>query len=941
MLLGKVFKNIKRKYKSIKFNKIRINSKECRYNDIFFAISGNNSNGNDHIKNAIHNGAKIIFSNLKFEGFNKNKILFIHCKNTRKLLAEVAEIVYNHKPKNIIAVTGTNGKTSIANFYYQILELNNKKVASIGTLGVLSKKFKLKTNNTTIDPINLHKILKKLKKLKINNVILEASSHGLKQDRLHKINFNTALFTNLSRDHLDYHKTFKDYFNSKLILFKKLLKYRGNIIFDEDIRQSKYFEIISKQRKLKKYNIGNKKSLIKITNIQKVNYYKKVDFVFDNKKYSFKTSLIGKIQIKNLLFAIIAAYLSKVKINNILKIIEKIKPISGRLEKIGNLRNNANVILDYAHTPDALKTAILNIREEYPLSNVSIVFGCGGNRDKDKRFIMGSIANEYCDKIYLTDDNPRRESPKSIRNQIKKGIKKNKFKEIPSRAKAISTAINNLKSGDVLIVAGKGHENYQEYKSKRFFSDKEEILNSVNKKNILLSNSLKTNILREYLNNNVINKNIKIDYVSINSKQVKKNSIFIGVKGKNFDGNSYAKDAIRNGAILALSNKNNKNSRIIFKKNPLKELHKISSKFRKSLNANIIAITGSAGKTSVKELSSFCLSKIANTYSSKKSFNNKFGVPLSLFNAPQTTKFNIIEVGMDKKGEIDYLTKLIKPNLGLITNISYAHIENFKNLNQIAKAKGEIIDNIVPFGTIIINMDDKYYKYFLSRAKNKKLKIITYSKNKRNADIYFLSQKKLKNNYLLNFNIKGKKKSFLLSKNLSHYKENILASLSILNNYIDIKKISKKLFLGFNIPKSRGSIINYKKGSKKITIIDESYNSNPLSFKFALERFNNTYNGKNNNKFLLVGNMLELGKYSKKLHIQIANHINKSNIRKTYVFGKLAKHTFNKLKPQIKGKILNDNMDIKNLINKDIPNNSFLMVKGSNSTGLNKIINNL
>ena len=144
----------------------------------------------------------------------------------------------------------------------------------------------------------------------------------------------------------------------------------------------------------------------------------------------------------------------------------------------------------------------------------------------------------------------------------------------------------------------------------------------------------------------------------------------------------------------------------------MKFLNRISTSYRKSLNANTIAITGSAGKTSVKELTGFCLNKLDKTYYSKKSFNNKFGVPISLFNTPEKTKFAVLEVGMDKKGEIDYLTKLIQPNLGLITNISYAHIKNFSNLDQIAKANGEIINNINCSGTMILNMDDKYYKYF-------------------------------------------------------------------------------------------------------------------------------------------------------------------------------------------------------------------------------------
>ena len=171
------------------------------------------------------------------------------------MLSETASRFYKLKPKNIIAVTGTNGKTSIANFYQQILTLNNKKVASIGTLGVLSRKFNLKTNNTSIDPISIHKILQKLKKLSIDNVIIEASSHGLKQHRLNNIGFKTALFTNLSRDHLDYHKNIKDYLNSKLILFNKLVNTKGNIIFDKTTKESKQLKFISKKRKLKKLHL--------------------------------------------------------------------------------------------------------------------------------------------------------------------------------------------------------------------------------------------------------------------------------------------------------------------------------------------------------------------------------------------------------------------------------------------------------------------------------------------------------------------------------------------------------------------------------------------------------------------------------------------------------------------------------------------------------------
>ena len=298
MLLGKVFININQKIKSIKFNNIQFNSKDCKPNDIFFAIKGKNINGNNYINNAIHNGAKIIVSNLKFEGFDKNKILFIHNKNPRKLLSKVASLFFKLKPSNIIGVTGTNGKTSIANFYYQILTLNNKNVATIGTLGVYSKNLNFKTNNTTIDPVNIHRILKNLYDNKVKNVILEASSHGLKQHRLNEINFRTALFTNLSRDHLDYHKTFKDYLNSKLILFNKLLIKKGNIIFDNQIMQAGKLNNISKFRKLQKYSFGSKNSFFNIINIQKINDQKKWILYLIRKPIRLKLLLLEIFKLK-------------------------------------------------------------------------------------------------------------------------------------------------------------------------------------------------------------------------------------------------------------------------------------------------------------------------------------------------------------------------------------------------------------------------------------------------------------------------------------------------------------------------------------------------------------------------------------------------------------------------------------------------------------------
>ncbi len=939
MFLKDYYPNLNKKFIKIKFSGIAFDSSNIKKDYIFFALKGNNIDGNKFIKDAVDNGSKIIISEKVNEGF-RNNTLYLKNKKPRKLLAEFAAKINYQRPNNMVAVTGTNGKSSIASFYYQILKLNKKKVASIGTLGIKGIYYKKNISNTTFNPIHLNKILRNLKKKKINNAILEASSHGLKQHRLDGLKFDLGIFTNLSRDHLDYHKTFKDYFNSKLILFKKLMKKKSSIIFDEDLKIVKQIKSISKNKNFEILSIGGKNSNLKIIEHKFANLEQKVKFLYKNRIYSFSTELIGKVQIKNLMMSILAASKSNINMNNILNSIKKIKPVPGRFEKISNLKNNSIVILDYAHTPDALKVCLTNIKDQFLLKKITIVFGCGGERDIAKRKIMGRIANAYCTKIYLTDDNPRRENPKKIRNQIKTLIDKKKLIEISSRKIAIKTAVKNIKSDEIIVVAGKGHEIYQEYKKKKYFSDKECILNSIKEKNRSLNKNWKVNILEEKLENKFTNKT-NINKACINSNEIKKNNIFFGIRGKNIDGNKFANQAINNGASISIVDKNygKKIKNKIKVKNTLKFFSECAIKVRDSSNIIAIAITGSAGKTSLKEMLGQSLSKIHKTIYSKKSFNNKYGVPISLFNIEKKDKFGVFEIGMDKKGEIDHLSKMIKPNIGVITNITYAHSKNFNNLLGIAKAKSEIINNILKNGFIVLNADDKFYNYFKLKAKKRRLKIISFSKkNKSNIKLEKIIS--FKNLSTIKININGRSKNFIIKRNLEFYIENILASLAVISIYLDLNDINEKFFFNYNLPEGRGDYKCIRINKKKIHLIDESYNSNPLSLKFALENFSKLRT-KSKRKIILLGDMLELGKFSKKLHKEAAKIVNNTSINNVYVFGKKIINTFNKIRPQKRGKILHSSKDVSNFLYNDIKDGEYLMIKGSNSTGLNNISKNL
>ena len=943
MLLGNYFTNIDNSKKKIFFSGISFNSKDIKKDNIFFAIKGNNFDGNKFISIAIKKGSKIIISEKRITNPQKD-ILFIHTKNIRKLLAEIAFKIYKNKPNNLIAVTGTNGKSSVSDFYFQLLKLNKIKVASIGTLGVKSKNIRRNLQNTTIDPIRMGQILSKLKSQKINNVIMEASSHGLTQHRLDGLKFSSGIFTNLSQDHLDYHKNFKEYFKAKLYLFENLIGKKGNVITDETLPEFKRIKKIAISRKLKLQVLNNSKNQFQILShsyrgekqILKIRYY--------NLTREINLNLIGKIQLKNILMAIIAAKNSNISLIKILNVLSQLKPIDGRLEKIGKIKNRSKVILDYAHTPDALRICLSNLKEQFPNKKIILLFGCGGNRDQNKRFKMGKIACDYSNEIYLTDDNPRFEDPRKIRDDIKKGIQDTSIKEIPDRKKAISEAIKNLNTGDILLVAGKGHEKTQDFgKKKIYFSDKKIILDCIKLKNTSLSKNFKINIIKEL--SKIKNKIplVKADKARINSKEVNKNDIFFAIKGKKNDGNKYIGEAFKNKASLVVVNKvqNKFNSKRQIKvRNTLKFMTEISKIFRQNIDTNIIAITGSCGKTTLKELLGNVLGKISSVSISPKSYNNKFGVPLSLLNLKHSDEFGVLEVGMDKKGEIDNLTNIIKPNVGLITNINYAHAKNFKNIKQIALAKAEIIKNILPNGFVVLNADDSFFKLHKKIAENNNINVISFGIKTKKANVKLFNIKKVKKAFKIKVKLNDKFKYFIISNNFQSNIYNILSALSVISIYKDVLKLNEKIFLDFRSPAGRGDHSTIKIGNKKINLIDESYNSNPLSLKSALKNYDNI-DTKKYRKYLLLGDMMELGSHSKKLHQSIVPIINETNIDKVFVMGKMVREIFDNIVKVKRGRILENKSGIFELIKKDFNNNDYLMIKASNATGFNSIVNNL
>jgi UDP-N-acetylmuramoyl-L-alanyl-D-glutamate--2,6-diaminopimelate ligase len=446
------------------------NSKNVEPNSAFFAIRGQKYDGNDFINQALSQGALVAITDFE-SSISGNKIIKV--ENTKEALQFCALEFYDTIPANIALITGTNGKTSVAHYVQQLLSILGNKSASIGTLGC-NANVELdhihKSELTTPDFLELRRGLYELSLKNVTYVSIEASSIALTQNRFFGIKAQSSAFTSFASDHLDYHLNKENYLRAKLNLFDQYLKENGAIVLPESLIKIMPTCILEKYKIL---SIGKNGVLqYKIESSSTSGQTIKVNF--ENKTHQFSTNIVGNYQAENLLIATLLIHNFGIDFTSIINVLERVSAPSGRLERIKN-----NIFIDYAHNEDAMKVMLLEI-QKFKKANqqVWILFGCGGERDENKRSAMGKIANLFADVVIVTDDNPRNENSQKIRDAIITGCPK--AIEIPERKKAIIFAVQNLPPNAILIVAGKGHETYQIIKDKKIpFVEKEIILNAL------------------------------------------------------------------------------------------------------------------------------------------------------------------------------------------------------------------------------------------------------------------------------------------------------------------------------------------------------------------------------------------------------------------------------------------------------------------------------
>jgi UDP-N-acetylmuramoyl-L-alanyl-D-glutamate--2,6-diaminopimelate ligase len=435
---------------------VSADSRASKPGDVFVALAGSRTDGARFIDAAVSAGAVTVMAEGERPASLDQAVAFVRVPNARRALALAAARFHPRQPATIAAVTGTSGKTSIVAFTRQIWQALGHLSASVGTVGVITAAREDYGSLTTPDPVALHRTLDRLAGEGITHLAIEASSHGLDQHRLDGLRIRVGAFTNLTRDHLDYHPTLDAYFAAKLRLFSELIAPGGTAVVNTDDGQAGAVIAAAKARGLDVLTVGREADGIALSAAERDGFAQRLRLVHRGRTFDVRLPLVGAFQAENALVAAGIAIASGGEPGAVFAALATLQGAKGRLELVGT-RNGAPIFVDYAHKPDALAKALAALRPY--ARRLVVVFGAGGDRDQGKRPLMGAIAAQHADRVIVTDDNPRSEDPAAIRAAILAAAPG--AAEIADRREAIRAAVAALEPGDVLLVAGKGHESGQ------------------------------------------------------------------------------------------------------------------------------------------------------------------------------------------------------------------------------------------------------------------------------------------------------------------------------------------------------------------------------------------------------------------------------------------------------------------------------------------------
>jgi UDP-N-acetylmuramoyl-L-alanyl-D-glutamate--2,6-diaminopimelate ligase len=464
MKLQKLLKNLHLlvpfKDGDLEITSIENDNRKVQKGSLFICIKGYTVDGHDFAESAVKNGAAAILAERPLS----LDVPVILVKDTTRAMAVLADTLYGQPTKklHLIGITGTNGKTTTSHLIEKIMVDAGQKTGLIGTMYTKIAEKTIETKNTTPESLTLQKTFQQMVEAGVNTAVMEVSSHALDLGRVHGCDYDVAVFTNLTQDHLDYHKTMDEYKRAKSLLFAQLgntfdhHKPKFAVLNADDPASDMYSR--STAAHVITYGIDNKAD-IQAKNIQMTSSGTHFNLFVETEKFPIQMQLIGRFSVYNVLASIAASLVSGVEINEIIKSIESVEGVSGRFELV-NAGQDFTVIVDYAHTPDSLENVLKTV-QHFAKKRIFVIVGCGGDRDRTKRPLMAQIACQLATDPILTSDNPRSEDPLAILKEMEVGVAGEKYKIIPDRKEAIHTAIQQATTGDVILIAGKGHETYQ------------------------------------------------------------------------------------------------------------------------------------------------------------------------------------------------------------------------------------------------------------------------------------------------------------------------------------------------------------------------------------------------------------------------------------------------------------------------------------------------
>jgi len=909
-------------------------SRQIQVGDVFICIKGAESDGHNYIKQAQANGIKLIVQENAFT----DDYPAVRVKNSRKAAALLAKLYFDNPSGKfvLIGVTGTNGKTTTSLLIWQALTELGFKTGWIGTLGYRIDAEIIETNNTTPDILELNGIFQQMVDASCQYVVMEVSSHAMALDRVYGTTFKLAIFTNLSRDHLDFHPDMNSYFECKYQLFKATLETGGTCIINHD---DDYGKIILK-RSANNYSrnlIAISEHAGDVTILKQASSLSgsEIEVKYNEQTLNLQTQLIGRYNAVNLVMAVTAikTLLPDISNSTFQTICTKLKPVRGRLEQIDNAQGRG-IFVDYAHTPDALSN-VLTALQQIPHKRLLVVFGAGGDRDSGKRKSMLNEVLKYSDVTIITDDNPRFEDPnKIIRDIVADTDLWKPWWIIRDRETAIHSILRLSQPGDIVLIAGKGHEAYQEIKGIRYPFDDAQIAKSFYEYgtefpegelylpvNLLLLELLcGTSFVEAEAINDLQTGGFK--HISTDSRTIKQGSIYFALKGENFDGHDYVERVLEDPTCCSVVSKYTDNrNRQICCSDTENVLGLLAAKYLLMFSAYRIALTGSTGKTTTKEYMANVFSTIGKVLKTHANENNRIGLSKTIFRIAPADVTAIFELGTNHFGEIGKLADICNPDLGIITNIGPSHLEFFIDEKGIYNEKTTLfrrdIDKIMYHG------DDARFAEFETKGCG-----VGFTQNcdYRVADLH------IKDNETI-FNLKGY--CWQVPQIVPFYVSNIAFAVACA---LECGVSAEDIQTGLQKPLDLTMRMEIKQAGSK-TIIMDCYNANPVSMQAAIE-FWSAFQP-DSPHIAILGDMLELGAGSAEYHKSIGCQLSKMDYQALFTVGELSQYYFDGRanSSSTTHKHLSDVDElVKQPIIQELPTIAIVLVKASHGVHLEKLI---